>query len=120
LVKKKEGKYRLINNTIEINRQTIRDTGLLPSPDDFAEEFTGLAISSLIDFFSGYDQVTLTEESQNLTAFSIVLGLLRMTTLPQGATNSVAQFSRIVIRILEDLIPNICRPFLDNIRVKGL
>jgi hypothetical protein len=119
LVKKKEGKYRLINNTIEINRQTIRDTGLPPSPDDFAKEFAGLAISSLIDFFSGYNQVTLAEESQNLTAFSIMLGLLRMTTLPQGATNSVAQFSRVVTRILEDLIPDICRPFLDNIRVKG-
>jgi hypothetical protein len=75
---------------IEINRQTIRDTGLLPLPDNFTEEFTSLAISSLIDFFSGYDQVTLAEESQNLTAFLIILGLLRMTTLLQGTTNSVA------------------------------
>ena len=49
-----------------------------------------------------------------------MLGLLRMTTLLQGATNSVAQFSRIVTKILEDLILNICRPFLNNIGVKGL
>ena len=42
-----------------------------------------------------------------------------MTTLPQGATNSVAQFVRIVTKILEDLIPEDCLPFLDDIRVKG-
>src|ERR1700736_5782067 len=42
-----------------------------------------------------------------------------MTTLLQGATNSVAQFVRIVTKILEDLIPKDCLPFLDDIRVKG-
>lgn len=119
LVKKREGKYRLINNAIEINCVTVRDAGLPPSPDDFAEEFAGLAISLLIDFFSGYDQVTLAEESRNLTAFMTTLGLLRMTTLPQGATNSVAQFMRVVTKILEELIPLICRAFLDDIGVKG-
>jgi len=43
-----------------------------------------------------------------------------MTTLLQGATNSVAQFVRIVTKILEDLIPEDCLPFLDDISVKGL
>ena len=47
------------------------------------------------------------------------LGLLRQTTLPQGATNSVAQFVRVVTRILQDHIPTCCRPFLDDIGVKG-
>jgi hypothetical protein len=43
-----------------------------------------------------------------------------MTTLPQGATNLVAQFVRIVTKVLEDLILEDCLPFLDNISVKGL
>ena len=43
-----------------------------------------------------------------------------MTTLPQGATNSVAQFVQIVTKVLEDLILKDCLPFLDNISVKGL
>ena len=43
-----------------------------------------------------------------------------MTTLLQGATNSVAQFVRIVTKILEDLISEDCLPFLNNISVKGL
>ena len=42
-----------------------------------------------------------------------------MTTLLQGATNSVAQFVHIVTKILEDLIPTDCLLFLDDVGVKG-
>lgn len=121
LVKKREKrKYRLINAAIDMNRHTIRDANLPPSVDEFSEEFAGCKVASLIDFFSGYDQIELDIQSRDLTAFQTPLGLLRMTTLPQGATNSVAQFVRIVTKILEDLIPNSVLSFLDDIRVKGL
>ena len=73
----------------------------------------------MIDFFSRYDQIELDVKSRDLTGFQTPIGLLRMTTLPQGATNSVAQFVRIVTKILEDLIPNVCLPFLDDIGIKG-
>jgi hypothetical protein len=42
-----------------------------------------------------------------------------MTTLLQGATNSVVQFVKIVTKILEDLILTSVLPFLDDIGVKG-
>ena len=51
--------------------------------------------------------------------FHTPLRLLRQTTLLQGATNLVAQFVRIVTKILEDLIPHDCMPFLDDVGVKG-
>jgi hypothetical protein len=119
LVKKKSGKYRLVNAAMEINKHTVRDANLPPSVDEFSEEFAGCQMASLIDFFSGYDQVELDAKSRDLTGFQTPIGLLRMTTLPQGATNSVAQFVRIVTKILEDLIPTECLPFLDDIGVKG-
>ena len=119
LVKKKSGKYRLVNAAMEINKHTIRDANLPPSVDEFSEEFAGCQMASMIDFFSGYDQVELDVKSRDLTGFQTPIGLLRMTTLPQGATNSVAQFVRIVTKILEDLIPEDCLPFLDDIGVKG-
>jgi RNase H-like domain found in reverse transcriptase/Integrase zinc binding domain/Reverse transcriptase (RNA-dependent DNA polymerase) len=120
LVKKKSGKYRMVNAAMEINRVTIRDANLPPVADEFAEEFAGMHMTSLIDFFSGYDQVELAKESRDLTAFMAPgLGLLRQTTLPQGATNSVAQFVRITSKILEEHIPVRCRPFIDDIGVKG-
>jgi hypothetical protein len=54
-----------------------------------------------------------------LTLDATTPGLLRVTTRRQGATNSVAQFVRVVVTILEDLFPHVAMPFLDGIRVKG-
>ena len=119
LVRKKSGKYRLVNAAMEINKHTVRDANLPPSVDEFSEEFAGCQMASMIDFFSGYDQIELDAKSRDLTGFQTPIGLLRMTTLPQGAMNSVAQFVRIVTKILEDLIPEDCLPFLDDIGVKG-
>lgn len=117
--KKKPGEYRIVNAAMGYNRVTIRDANLPPSADDFAEEFAGMHILSLVDWFSGYDQVELAENSRDMTAFMTPIGLMRCTTLPQGATNSVAQFCRITNKILEHQIPERARPFLDDIAVKG-
>jgi len=45
------------------------------------------------------------------------LRLLRQTTLSQDVINFVAQFVRIIIKILKNLL-EICRSFLDDIEVK--
>ena len=119
VAKKVAGTYRLINAAMKMNSVTLRDANLPPSVDEVSEEFAGCACASLIDFFSGYDQLTLDVRSRDLTAFMTPLGLLRMTTPPQGATNSVAQFVRVVMTILEDLFPKIAMPFIDDIAVKG-
>jgi RNase H-like domain found in reverse transcriptase/Integrase zinc binding domain len=119
VAKKVAGTYRLINAAMKMNSVTLRDANLPPSADEISEEFAGCACASLIDFFSGYDQLTLDARSRDLTAFMTPLGLLRMTTPPQGATNSVAQFVRVVMTILEDLFPKIAMPFIDDIGVKG-
>ena len=120
LVKKTTpGKYRLVNVVVELNRVTIKDANLPPSVDKFSEKFAGCAISSLIDFFSGYDQVELDEESRDLTAFMTPLGLMQMTTLAQGATNLVTQFVRIVLKILAPHLHDQAKPFLDDVGIKG-
>ena len=119
VAKKLAGTYRLINAAMKMNSVTLRDANLPPSVDEFSEEFAGCQIASLIDFFSGYDQLDLDPRCRDMTAFMTPLGLLRMTTPPQGATNSVAQFVRVVMTILEDLFPKIAMPFMDDIGVKG-
>ena len=119
VAKKTAGAYRLINAAMKMNSVTLRDANMPPSVDEFSEEFAGCHCASLIDFFSGYDQLTLDVRSRDMTAFMTPLGLLRMTTPPQGATNSVAQFVRVVMTILEDLFPKVAMPFLDDIGVKG-
>ena len=56
---------------------------------------------SLVNFFSKYNQLELNIENRNLTAFATPLGLLQQTIVPIEKINSVAQFMRIIIKILK-------------------
>jgi hypothetical protein len=76
-VKKKSGKYRLINSAININRVIIKDINLPSISDKFTEEFARRVINSYFNFFSDYDQLKLNEKSKDLIAIIIDLGLLR-------------------------------------------
>jgi hypothetical protein len=119
LVQKKDGGLRLINNARRYNAVTLRDALIPTGSEEIAEEFSVNKILTFMDLFSGYDQVALHPLSRDLTTFLTPLGLFRMCTLPMGATNSPAQFLRAVMRLLYDLIPHVCRPFMDDIGIKG-
>jgi reverse transcriptase-like protein/integrase-like protein len=119
VAKKEPGSYRLINAAMKMNSVTLRDANMPPSVDEISEECAGCHITSLVDFFSGYDQLELDVRSRDMTAFMTPLGLLRMVTPPQGATNSVAEFVRCVIAILRELFPKVAMPFVDDVVVKG-
>jgi hypothetical protein len=49
IVKKKNGKYRLINSATLINGVTIRDANLPLIANEFIEEFAGRVIGSYLD-----------------------------------------------------------------------
>jgi hypothetical protein len=117
--KKKSKKHRLINAIIEMNRVTVKDANLFSSIDEFFENFADCAIASFIDLFSEYDQIELNRQSRDLIAFMTFIELLRMTTLSMRAINSVAQFVRIIMKILIDYISDVARSFLDDIEIKN-
>ena len=70
------------------------------------------------DLYSGYDQFQLDVNSRDLTTMKTPLGLVRMCTLPQGATNSVAHMMNGMNKVLRDFIPQVTMPFLDDVRVR--
>ena len=105
---------------MEINKYTVQNANLPPSVDKFSEEFASCQMALLINFFSRYNQIELDIKSRDLTGFQTPIGLLQITTLLQSATNLVAQFVQIVTKMLKDLIPKDCLPFLDNIGIKRL
>jgi hypothetical protein len=117
--KKKSRKYRLINAIIEMNRVTVKNANLFSSIEEFFENFADCAIASLINLFSEYDQIELNRQSRDLIAFMTSIELLRMTDLLMRAINFVAQFVRIVMKILIDYILDVARSFLDDIEIKN-
>ena len=99
---------------------TIKDASLLPTVDEFSEEFTRYPLISLLDLFSGYDQCSLALESRDMTAFMMPFSLMRMAMLPQGYTNGVQVFDRVIRKVLQKQIAQgRAKPFIDaNVGVK--
>ena len=105
---------------MEYNKHSICNANLPLFVDEFSKEFASCKVALLINFFSRYNQVELDIRYRNIIVFITPLGLLRQTTLPMGATNSIAQFVRIVTKILENFILDTCWLFVDDVGVKGL
>ena len=66
-VPKKNGTLRFIQDLQLVNKVTIRNTGIRPTIDEFAEAFAGRSIYSVVDLYSGYDQFQLAVESRDIT-----------------------------------------------------
>ncbi|KAK4700761.1 hypothetical protein P7C70_g5481, partial [Phenoliferia sp. Uapishka_3] len=119
VVAKKDGKYRIVHDLQPLNAVTIRDAGYPPVIEEFIEDFTGRACLGLADVYGGYDQRVLAEESRDLTTFQTPLGPVRLTRLPQGATNSVAEYQRVMVHVLAEEIPEYAGVFVDDVGIKG-
>jgi hypothetical protein len=118
IVPKKNGTLRFIQDLQPVNKVTIRNVGIGSTIDEFAEAFAGRSIYSVGDLYSGYDQFQLAVESRDLTTMRTPLSLVRMCTLPQGGTKSVAHMVNTMNKVLRDYIPDITMPFLDDIPIK--
>ena len=97
----------------------MRDAGLLPRTDNFAESFVGHAIYGLADLFSGYDGRKLAVTSRPLTTFSCLIGPLHSCVLPQGMTNSLPEFQCCTTHALQEEIPKNGNVFVDDVGLKG-
>ena len=118
MAKSEPGKYRIVQAAMHYNKVTWRDANLPFNPDEFAELFAGQQISTLINIFSKYDQCTLAEDCRDFTTFMTPLGLLRVTIIPMGGTNSVGQFVRIVMVMFIGML-DIMQSFLDDFGIRG-
>lgn len=118
-VLKKNGKLRIVHDLQPLNKITIRDAGLPPNLDNFVEPFAGRQIYTVFDMYWGFDARKVHPQSRDLSAFLTPLGLLRITSLPTGFTNSPAEFQSCMSFILQDEIPTIADVFINDLPIKG-
>ena len=119
IVPKKNDTMRFIQVLQPVNKVTIRNARVGPTIDKFAKAFPGSSIYSVDDLYSGYDKFQLAVESRDITTMRTPLGLVRMRSLPQGGTNSMAHIVNAMNKVPGDCIPDITMPFLDEIPIKG-
>ena len=89
----------MINAIMNINEIIIRDVNLSFNIEKFLKKFANILITSLIDFFLNYDQITLAEKCRNLITFMTSLKFLKIIKFSQKVINLIVQFIKIIIKI---------------------
>ncbi|GBG59949.1 hypothetical protein CBR_g282 [Chara braunii] len=102
---------RWIQDLQKYNAVTIRDVYSLPLADLLAELHAGRSIYSLIDLYSGYDQLLLDVRDRPYTAMHTPVGQLQMQVTPMGFTNAVAEAQRRMLAVAGHMLPEKCEPY---------
>jgi hypothetical protein len=96
---------RLVHDLQPPNAFAIKDSGVPPIVEPYAETFAGRACHSVFDLFVGFDHRELHPDSRDLTTFQTPLGTFRLTRIPMGYPNSQQVQHGNTTFILQDEIP---------------
>ena len=118
-VLKKNGGLRIVHDLQPLNKVSIRDASQLLIIDDFVESYGGRQCYMVFDLFWGFDARIVDPRSRDMTALYTPLGLLCLTALPMGYTNSPAKFQKCMTFILQEEIPEVANIFIDDLPIKG-
>ncbi|KAF7763894.1 hypothetical protein Agabi119p4_8431 [Agaricus bisporus var. burnettii] len=112
-VLKKDGKsLRLVHDLQPLNAVTIKDSGLPPMVEQYAESFGGRGCYGVFDLLVGFDQRSLSPDSRDLTTFQTPVGTLRLTSIPMGYSGQ--QNPSNVLYLLNECIISIQIKFLKS------
>lgn len=119
VIQKKSGGIRLCVDLREPNKAVIiySHCHTLPHIENVFTELHGASMFSTIDLQHAYHQVTLHQDSRDLTAFITHDGLYRFTRVPNGLAFAPSAFQRMMSQILAGQDDVLC--YLDDIIVYG-
>ncbi len=92
LVSKKDGSIRFCVDYKKVNKIIIEDAHSLPVINDTIDKIGGKKYYTSIDLASGYWQVKIDENSQDITAFITPWRLYQFNIMPFDLTNAPATF----------------------------
>ncbi|CAM4558045.1 unnamed protein product [Caretta caretta] len=117
VAQKKGGGIRLCVNLREPNKAIVIDSHPLPHIEEAFAELRGAKMFSALDLQSAYHQVTLHEDSRDLTAFITHKGLFRFKRVPYGLASAPSAFQKMMSLILKNQHGVQC--YLDDIIMFG-
>jgi hypothetical protein len=93
-VRKKSGEIRLCVDFRNLNRSSRKDNYPLPNMEHILQKVTGASRISMIDGFSGYNQISVMPKDREKTAFTTPWGTFMYAKMPFGLMNAGATFQR--------------------------
>ena len=92
--RKKTSEIRLCVDFRNPNKVSLKDNYLLPKMDHILQRVVGSSKISLLDGFSGYNQILVQKEDQPKTTFTTPWGTFMYVKMPFGLMNVGATFQR--------------------------
>jgi len=93
-VRKKNGDIRLCIDFRNLNKASQKDNYLVPSMEHILQCVSRFEMLSLLDGFSGYNQVLVSNGDQLKTTFNTKWGTYAYCKMPFGLINASATFQR--------------------------
>jgi hypothetical protein len=93
-VRKKRGEIRLCVDFRNLNRSAKKDNYPLPKMEHILQRVTGASRISMIDGFSGYNQISFMHEDREKIAFTTPWGTFMYAKMPFGLMNAGETFQR--------------------------
>jgi hypothetical protein len=88
IVRKKTGEIRMCVDFRDLNKESIKDNFPLPNMEFLLQQVTGSACMSMLDGFSGYNQVLVIEEDRAKTTFITPWETYAYARMPFGLKNA--------------------------------
>ncbi|GKV02764.1 hypothetical protein SLEP1_g15159 [Rubroshorea leprosula] len=94
MVKKANGKWRMCVDFTDLNNVCPKDNYPLPNIDELVDNSFGYVVLSLCDAYSGHNQIPITKEDKDKTAFITVGGIYCYVVMPFCLKNARATCQR--------------------------
>ncbi|KAH9316904.1 hypothetical protein KI387_018673, partial [Taxus chinensis] len=94
LVRKKNGEIRLCVDFRDLNKASLKDNYPLSSMEQILQIVAGTQRFSMLDGYSGFNQILVKEEDQFKTAFTTKWGTYAYQKMPFGLSNAGTTFQR--------------------------
>jgi hypothetical protein len=111
---KKQSTIHVCVDYRDINKSFPEDNYPTPFVDQIVDDYAGRKIFSLMDGFSGYNQINILPTDQHKTAFIFPWGTFAYHKLPFGLKNVGATFQRTMSYAFHDTKHNV-QPYLNDL-----
>ncbi len=118
-VPKKDGKVRMCIDYRDLNKASPKDDFPLPHIDVLIDDTVRHEMMSFMDGFSSYNQIKMSIEDHEKTAFTTPWGTFYYKVMPFGLKNVGATYQRAMTALFHDMINKEMEVYVDDMIVKS-